>query len=347
MLDYNSRLKPMGHKGKCGDPEKREEQRILNDKVNQLAQLMLASKHTVVFTGAGISTSSGIPDFRGPNGVWTRELRGEKLSEEEKRADIFNQATPSFTHNAITSLIQRQLVHHVISQNVDGLHLRSGVADHQLSELHGNICMEICEICNHKYFRSYDVGGMNLQPTGNICEDPICQGILRDFAVDWDTDLPKDIFDQAYKHLRQADLCIVLGSSLRIRPAGNMPLSVLRKSKARGGKSGKIAIVNLQVTHIDQKSAVRIFHDCDTVMKLLCQQLAVFVDYYFHPIDFTSEDQAVITGGDGARNSSGSTTSTSSSQLVVDLTNKNVDSPSDDCASTRRSPRKRKIIDLS
>lgn len=278
ILDYNSRLKPMPQKGLCGDPEYSEKPGDLRKKVSKLAELIRTARHCVVFTGAGISTSSGIPDFRGPNGIWTKEKKGEKISDEEKTSELFDKAVPSFTHHAIVSLMQTGFVHHVVSQNVDGLHLRSGVPPTQLSELHGNIYMEICERCRTHYFRDHDVGGMGLQYTGKHCTRSACGGALRDFAVDWDTALPEDIFRIARQHMRQADLCICLGTSLRIRPAGNMPLSVLRRTKGREQRTGRIAVVNLQVTHIDNKCAVRLFHYCDDVLRLLCEELAVFVD---------------------------------------------------------------------
>jgi NAD+-dependent protein deacetylase sirtuin 6 len=277
MLDYNSRLKPMGQKGLCGDPEIVEVDTDLRRKVSSLTSLIRNSNKCVIFTGAGISTSSGIPDFRGPKGIWTRELKGDTIPDEERTSLIFDSAIPSFTHYAIFSLMQRGFVHHVISQNVDGLHLRSGVPPSSLSELHGNIFIEICETCGKQYFRDKDVGGMGMNYTGNICEDNNCKGKLIDFAVDWDTELPKQVFHEAYKQVRSADLCICLGTSLRIRPAGNMPRSVLRPNKQRNYR-GKLVIVNLQKTHLDQECSLRIFGYSDQVMEMLCDKLGIFVD---------------------------------------------------------------------
>lgn len=277
MQDYNSRLKPMPQKGLCGDREIVEDDSSLRDKSLALAALISQSKHTVAFTGAGISTSAGIPDFRGPTGVWTRELRGDALKTEEKSADLFNAAQPTFTHQALVSMVEAGHLHHVISQNVDGLHLRSGLHPSKLSELHGNIFMEICSSCSTRYFRAFDVGGMGLKPTGRYCDKVSCRGSLEDFAVDWDTELPKDIFRQAAREIRRADLVICLGTSLRIRPAGNMPLAVVRKNKSRD-HAGQLVIVNLQATHLDRSAAVRIHHYTDDVLRLVCDQLGIAVD---------------------------------------------------------------------
>ncbi|RYH06144.1 hypothetical protein EON65_43230 [archaeon] len=276
MLDYNSRLKPNHSKGLCGDEEVVESNSELARKCRQLASLLRASQYCVVFTGAGISTSAGIADFRGPRGVWTRELLGDPLKPEEKTAEVFNRAQPTYTHYAIKALIDQGYVKHLVSQNVDGLHLRSGVKAEDLSELHGNIFLEYCEKCNASYLHDTDRGGMGLKYTGNICTMGRCRGKLRDFAVDWDTDLPEEIFKQAKNEICKADLVIVLGSSLRIQPAGNMPAGVLTTTRRRPHK-GKLVIVNLQKTHLDRRSELRIHHYTDEVMMRVCRELEINV----------------------------------------------------------------------
>eukprot|EP01039_Chlorochromonas_danica_P005585 gene5585-6148_t len=274
MLNYNCRLQPMSRKGLCGDQEMIEDDHSLDQKIDELSTLLLTSQHCVVFTGAGISTSAGIADFRGPNGIWTRELRGESFTIQENSVNVFNHAKPTLTHFALMELTKRGLIHHIISQNVDGLHLKSGLDIDKLSELHGNIFMEICDTCHRRYLREKDVGGMGCKPTGKLCDNPICQGQLTDFAIDWDTELPSTIFSLARRELRQADLVICIGTSLRIQPAGNMPLTVLRTSKVRD-KPGKLVIINLQKTHLDKTANLRIHHYCDEVMKRLCQRLEI------------------------------------------------------------------------
>jgi hypothetical protein len=105
-----------------------------------------------------------------------------------------------------------------------------------------------------------------------------CGGVLVDMAVDWDTPLPQHIFKQAHAHLDRADLVICLGSSLRIRPAGNMPLRTLKPKKVRGGQVGKVVIVNLQATHLDKQCSLKVNHYCDSVMQSLCGRLGVQLD---------------------------------------------------------------------
>jgi len=231
--DYNSRLKPIQDKGLCGDPEMFDSSDVLSGKMLSLVSLIKTSSYPIVFTGAGISTSSGIPDFRGPNGVWTRELKTSEMmggtidiGSNDLGLNTFNGAKPSFTHRAIACLTHLGIVKHVVSQNVDGLHLRSGVLEDNLSELHGNIFKEKCERCGKEYLRDFDVGGMGLKRTGRRCGDAIgcngnllsskgskaCEGLLRDCAVDWDTELPTRVFERAHLEHDKADLVICIGA---------------------------------------------------------------------------------------------------------------------------------------
>jgi mono-ADP-ribosyltransferase sirtuin 6 len=208
MKNYNDRLKPIKYKGLCGDDEYTETMANLKEKISELASMIEKSKYTIVFTGAGISTNAGIPDFRGPQGVWTLE----KYEKKRKFCDVgvevnnqqfdnvnninnnaanlnttsnenanetaiattstkittvnFEEAQPTVTHHAIAALLRKNKIQHVISQNVDGLHLKSGIEADRLSELHGNIYIEKCEKCQLQYFREKDVGGMGLNYTG-------------------------------------------------------------------------------------------------------------------------------------------------------------------------------------
>ncbi|KAI8434093.1 hypothetical protein MSG28_012238 [Choristoneura fumiferana] len=136
--NYAEGLSPYEHKGILGVPEKFEPIDKFNKKCDLLAQLLNQSKHVVIHTGAGISTSAGIPDFRGPNGVWTLEKKGKKPSINVSFAD----AKPTKTHLILKKLIECKKVHYIVSQNIDGLHLKSGLARKYLSELHGNMFVD-------------------------------------------------------------------------------------------------------------------------------------------------------------------------------------------------------------
>ena len=151
--DYNSLLSPGVWKGKCGKPEILENEDAILSKSVELAKMIREAKHVVVFTGAGISTSSGIRDFRGPQGIWTLE---EKLEAEKKKPTgtettiaidnkRFEEAVPSQTHMALLKLQEENFVKFLISQNVDGLHMFSGFPRDKMVELHGNVFMQFCE----------------------------------------------------------------------------------------------------------------------------------------------------------------------------------------------------------
>ena len=145
-VNYASGLSYYEHKGKCGMKELFDDEETLSSSVTKLTEIMKKSKRTVVITGAGVSTSAGIPDFRGPNGVWTLEQRGEL----PKAEVTFETAHPTTTHLALVALHNAGYIAHLISQNVDGLHLRSGFPLDRLLELHGNMFMQQCQLCNSK-----------------------------------------------------------------------------------------------------------------------------------------------------------------------------------------------------
>ena len=172
---------------------------LLKVKCEQLANLIKESKRIVALTGAGISTSCGIPDFRGPNGVWTLEKIG-------KKPDVsvsFEEAVPSYAHYALVELNRIGKLQFLISQNIDGLHIRSGFPVNRLAELHGNMFVEKCNSCLSKvkkilfrienfllfnflfsnffskHINSYSVKTIGLKPTGKKCLKPKPKGNCR------------------------------------------------------------------------------------------------------------------------------------------------------------------------
>ncbi|XP_028672312.1 NAD-dependent protein deacetylase sirtuin-6 [Erpetoichthys calabaricus] len=278
-VNYAAGLSPYSDKGKCGLPENFDSPEDLEKKVLQLAEMVRSAKFVVFHTGAGISTSSGIPDFRGPNGVWTMEEKG--LS--PKFNTTFEEARPSVTHLALLSLQRAGILRYLISQNVDGLHVRSGFPRELLSELHGNMFVEECTKCGKQFVRDTVVGTMGLKLTGRLCDVPksrglrACRGKLRDTILDWEDSLPDRDLNLADEACRKADLAITLGTSLQIKPSGNLPLITKRKG-------GRLVIVNLQPTKHDKHADLRIFGYVDDVMTRLMKLLGMEIAKWEGPV---------------------------------------------------------------
>ncbi|KAM3937373.1 NAD-dependent protein deacylase sirtuin-6 isoform 1-T1 [Leptodactylus fuscus] len=267
-VNYAAGLSPYADKGLCGLPESFDSPEELHQKVEELADMVRKASNVVIHTGAGISTSCGIPDFRGPNGVWTLEEKGLN----PKFDTTFETAHPSATHMAVLQLQRVGILKFLISQNVDGLHVRSGFPRQYLAELHGNMFVEECTKCGKQYVRDFVVGTMGLKPTGRLCDVPkvrglrACRGKLVDTILDWEDSLPEKDLNLADEACRKADLAITLGTSLQIKPSGNLPLLTKRKG-------GKLVIVNLQPTKHDRHADLRIHGYVDEVMTQLMQCL--------------------------------------------------------------------------
>ncbi|XP_076001228.1 NAD-dependent protein deacylase sirtuin-6 [Genypterus blacodes] len=277
-VNYAAGLSSYDNKGVCGLPEVFDSPEELKAKVETLAQLIKESQYLVVHSGAGISTSAGIPDFRGPKGVWTLEEKGES-----PRFDItFEEAQPSLTHMALLGLQRAGYLKYLISQNVDGLHVRSGFPRDLLAELHGNMFVEECEKCGSQYVREKVIGVMGLKPTGRRCDVVrsrglrACRGKLISTILDWEDPLPDKDLSKAEECSRQADLALTLGTSLQIKPSGNLPLLTKRKG-------GKVVIVNLQPTKHDKQATLLIHGYVDEVMKQLMDMLGLDIPKWEGP----------------------------------------------------------------
>mmetsp|Transcript_3399 Transcript_3399/g.7779 ORF Transcript_3399/g.7779 Transcript_3399/m.7779 type:complete len:327 (-) Transcript_3399:430-1410(-) len=294
---YASRLSAYPNKGVVGLPESFDSKRQRDLKLKKLSELVLASQHLVVVTGAGISTSAGIPDFRGPEGIWTVEKKArktklqnrkrkhsdsmqdkklessdKKYTQNSRRTDTmldsdcasmdFSKAQPTLTHKALTRLAIDGKIKYLITQNVDGLHRRAGLMRNIHCSLHGCAFTERCKNpdCLAEFFRDFDIGGMSFQPTGRSCS--LCSQQLLDTLLDWEDALPEADFERAEAECDKADLVICLGTSLRIEPVGSLPL-----------RARKFIIVNLQVTPKDEHAALIIKAPVDLVMEHLMSSL--------------------------------------------------------------------------
>lgn len=267
--------------------EEEEPLDVIERKCDELVELIRKSNHIVVYTGAGISTSASIPDYRGPNGLWTQMRRVGSFS--ITKTNDLSHAEPTYTHMAIQELCKNSIVDHVVTQNCDGLHLRSGMSQKQLSEIHGNMFIEVCPTCERQYFRQADVTAKTsrfrhktgrkchscAEPNNNLVDTIVLYGerSRTTWPMNW---------DKASKSAVKSNLIICIGSSLKTlrrysclwprRPYGGV------RSGAKGDP--RLVIINLQYTSKDRQAALKINGRCDLVMQKLMQKLQIQVPHY-------------------------------------------------------------------
>ncbi|KAM7189023.1 DHS-like NAD/FAD-binding domain containing protein [Naviculisporaceae sp. PSN 640] len=255
------------------EEEKHESPAIIERKAEQLAKLIRSSSHFIAFTGAGISTSAGIPDFRGPEGAWTLRKQGR---ERTGKTTSTLQAIPTASHMALVALQDAGYLKYLVSQNCDGLHRKSGILPDRISELHGNSNREYCRDCGREYIRDFRAvasyeKSVHDHRTGRKCAMPGCGGVLLDTIINFGEQLPEEPHRKAREHAQNADLCLVLGSSLTVTPANEIPGIVgARKKSGR-----KLVICNLQSTPIDRLATLRVFAKTDELMVRVMEKLGV------------------------------------------------------------------------
>ncbi|MFN2509432.1 MAG: NAD-dependent deacetylase [Chthoniobacterales bacterium] len=204
-----------------------------------LADYLRASHRALIFTGAGISTGSGIPDFRGPQGVWTRRqpvyfqdfmsseaARTEHWDYKLEGRDAFRSARPNAVHHAIVRLEQAGKLRAVVTQNIDGLHSLAGTSAERLVELHGTNAQVECQTCRWRgdpepHFEFFRI---NRKPP--LCH---CGGFLKPATISFGQNLDATELQRAGEAAREADLVVALGSTLSVYPAASFPLLVAQR----------------------------------------------------------------------------------------------------------------------
>jgi NAD-dependent deacetylase len=226
-----------------------------DQEIAELSQAIAQARRAVVFTGAGISTESGIPDFRSPGGIWTRmapiDFADFLASEEARREtwrrrfamdETFREARPNRGHRAVAELVRRGKVAAVITQNIDGLHQASGIADDRVIELHGNSTYAHCLDCKARYELEALRIAFERDETAPVCDD--CGGFVKTATISFGQAMPAEAMRRAETEILAADLFIVAGSSLVVYPAAAFP-----ELAKRNGAT--LVIINREPTGLD------------------------------------------------------------------------------------------------
>ncbi|MFX0123049.1 MAG: NAD-dependent deacetylase [Candidatus Hodarchaeota archaeon] len=225
------------------------------DDIQKVANVIANSKYLVIFTGAGISTESGLPDYRGPEGVWTLREKGLK----PKLSKPMHLVKPNPGHIAILDLYKLGFLKFLISQNVDNLHLRSGIPIEILAELHGNSSRMKCLACDARFLKDeigwddyiHGKGYRTEKPQLNQPRCPHCEGRIISSVVNFNDPMPEKEMEDSEKHSRMCDVMLVVGSSLSVFPAANFPI-IAKNSGAI------LIIINMGKTELERLADIRV-----------------------------------------------------------------------------------------
>jgi len=243
----------------------------LDSAIARLRDMVEAASIIIPFTGAGISTECGIPDFRSPGGIWSRnrpipfdefvasqEARNESWRRRFAMEDQFGHARPGRGHRAVASLHRRGKAPAVITQNIDNLHQASGIAPEHVVELHGNTTFAMCLDCNERYELAWVRARMDAA-NGCAPDCPACGGFIKTATVSFGQAMPDAAMRRAQDLAQACDLFLAIGSSLVVRPAAGFPL-MAKRSGAR------LAIINREPTEFDDIADLVVHDDIGTVL---------------------------------------------------------------------------------
>jgi NAD-dependent deacetylase len=244
----------------------------LHTALDRLGELVASSEAIVPFTGAGISTECGIPDFRSPGGIWTKmapipfdEFMSSQVARDESwrrrfaMQDQFGAAKPGRGHRAIASLFRRGQSPGVVTQNIDNLHQASGIPMECVVELHGNTTYAVCLDCAKRY--ELDWVRAAFERSGNRAPDcPDCLGHIKTATISFGQAMPQDEMRRAEELTMSCDLFLAIGSSLVVWPAAGFPLMAKRNG-------ARLAIINREPTEFDGIADLVVRHDIGTVLE--------------------------------------------------------------------------------
>lgn len=227
----------------------------LTEKIEQLRQMLNQCRQAVIFTGAGISTESGIPDFRSPGGIWTKnqpinyqdfissgEMRIESWRRRFAISEVLDKARPNAGHLAVAKLVQTGKAACVITQNIDGLHQAAGIPDEKVIELHGNTNYALCLECGKRFELEPIRQAFEKNFNAPACD--ICGGMVKTATISFGQSMPAAEMHAAREQTMACDLFLSLGSSLVVYPAAGFP-EIAKRNAAR------LVIINRDPTGMD------------------------------------------------------------------------------------------------
>jgi NAD-dependent deacetylase len=242
----------------------------LQTAVDELRDLIEHSDRVLPFTGAGISTECGIPDFRSPGGLWTKnqpipfdlfvssqEMRDEAWRRRFAMEDFFSTARPGRGHRAIATLYRAGKVHGVVTQNIDNLHQASGISHDHVIELHGNTTYATCLDCSRRYELSWIKHKYDAIGHAPDCME--CGGYIKTATISFGQAMPEAAMRRAETLTHDCDLFLAIGSSLVVWPAAGFPLMAKRKG-------ARLVIINREATEFDEMADLVIHQDIGAVL---------------------------------------------------------------------------------
>jgi len=237
----------------------------------RLQEMVEASDVIVPFTGAGISTECGIPDFRSPGGLWTKnkpipfdeflasqEARNESWRRRFAMAEQFGVARPGRGHRALASLYRAGKVPAIITQNIDNLHQASGFSPQHVVELHGNTTFATCLDCSARY--ELDWVRQRMDAANGCAPDCQCGGFIKTATISFGQSMPDAAMQRAHDLALSCDLFLAIGSSLQVWPAAGFPLMAKRNGSA-------LVIINREATDFDAVADLVVRQDIGTVLE--------------------------------------------------------------------------------
>lgn len=257
---------------------------MVREKVRTLAEEIARAESTVVLAGAGLSTASGIPDFRGDDGIWSKydpqkftihSLRADPESFWSKYLEVNEELLggedfqPNSAHESLAEMTDMGQIEAIITQNVDGLQEEAGTDSEKILKIHGDASKVVCMDCDQEFDiepRSYVLQQDKIPPQ---CES--CEGIIKPGGVLFGEQLPRYELYQSQHLSEKSDVFLVVGSSLTVEPVASFPESALKRDAT-------VSIVNLQSTRLDQRADLVLHEDVTEVLPQLSEDLKEYTN---------------------------------------------------------------------